>query len=815
MRLKNLKLRNIRSYVSEDIAFPDGAIMLAGDIGSGKSSILMALEFALFGMIKGNIDGSALLRNGANSGEVELYFNVGKKEYVIKRTLKRQKDAILQTQGYMIEDGMKTEGTATELKAKILDVLGYPKELLTKSKSLIYRYTIYTPQEDMKKILFEDKEMRLDTLRKVFGVEKYSRIKENAEIISKEIKARIRDSEVRCMDFEEKLLKMQDEKKKIIDLVTKEKVVAEMLDSAIKFTKEKDMHFTDSEKNVEELKQVGNKIGMLNQELEQKAEMKKRNDLKNESLKKEFVMIKEEIEKLGMIDGKKEEINDKIRSQEKKIIEISQEKARIEENIKLCKTGIVEMQRILKEVENIHDDFKNKQDKIERCMKFLDVNKDAEKRDELLSEERHNIEEEMIKLSSAVDNSKKIIDKIVKLDNCPLCFQEVKDEHKSSIKQKENMNIADSEKILDELKKSKESIVLRINENKELMKRLSQIKEEKTRTEVEIEGMKRRMKDIEENRKKMDLLAQDEKKYVGMLEKLIFEDIEEMKKNNEMLKRRLDAMTRAESLKEKADERINSIKDIEEDQMMIKKRIGEINLDKMNLAEKYKEYEAVLKRHNEIKAELDLMRGKENNIRIKLAEINKEKEGVDRIVELLEKEIDDKKTEKEKILSNKELVDWMNNFFVNLVSNVENHVMAKIHQEFDSLFQKWFGMLVESEIMNARLNNDFTPVIEQNGYEVEVENLSGGEKTAVALAYRLSLNRVINDVISDIKTKDLIILDEPTDGFSEQQLDKVREVLDELRVKQLVLVSHESKIESFAEHIIRIGKSQHVSRVIA
>jgi exonuclease SbcC len=49
--------------------------------------------------------------------------------------------------------------------------------------------------------------------------------------------------------------------------------------------------------------------------------------------------------------------------------------------------------------------------------------------------------------------------------------------------------------------------------------------------------------------------------------------------------------------------------------------------------------------------------------------------------------------------------------------------------------------------------------------------------------------------MSKIKTKDLVILDEPTDGFSEQQLDKMRGVLEELNAEQLIIVSHEQKIE--------------------
>jgi exonuclease SbcC len=73
------------------------------------------------------------------------------------------------------------------------------------------------------------------------------------------------------------------------------------------------------------------------------------------------------------------------------------------------------------------------------------------------------------------------------------------------------------------------------------------------------------------------------------------------------------------------------------------------------------------------------------------------------------------------------------------------------------------------------------------------------------------LNQVINSVLSKIKTKDLVILDEPTDGFSEQQLDKMREVLDQLNVKQLIIVSHEQKIEGFVQNIMRIKKQNGVS----
>ena len=140
--------------------------------------------------------------------------------------------------------------------------------------------------------------------------------------------------------------------------------------------------------------------------------------------------------------------------------------------------------------------------------------------------------------------------------------------------------------------------------------------------------------------------------------------------------------------------------------------------------------------------------------------------------------------------------------------------MVNIHHLFNQLFQEWFSMLIDDENIYSRLDDSFTPVIEQNGYEVSFTNLSGGEKTSAALAYRLSLNKVINDVIQQIKTKDLLILDEPTDGFSSEQLDKVRDVLEKLNLRQTIIVSHETKIESFVENVVRINKSGHESRVI-
>ena len=195
MILKSVILHNIRSYTTQKIEFPEGVILLAGDIGSGKSTVLLAVEFALFGLLRGMVSGETLLRNGKNQGSVELTIEVQNKQYTIHRALKRNKNAVNQDYGFMVIGDMKQDMTAQEMKSKVLEILGYPKELITKSKSLVFRYTVYTPQEEMKKILFEDSEARLDTLRRVFDIDKYKRVSENTQVYQRLLRQRKRSQQ--------------------------------------------------------------------------------------------------------------------------------------------------------------------------------------------------------------------------------------------------------------------------------------------------------------------------------------------------------------------------------------------------------------------------------------------------------------------------------------------------------------------------------------------------------------------------------------------------------------------------------------------
>ena len=189
MILESIELENIRSYQKQKIEFPKGITLFEGDIGSGKSSILMGIEFALFGT--GSQKGDSLLSKNSKDGSITLCFSVDGTDYEIRRGLKRTPTSVIQNSK---ECNLKIDGenyplAASELKQEVLKILKFNEPAAGNAQSRIFRYAVFTPQREMSEILM-DVEKRLETIRRAFGVEDYKKAMENATRISSLIKTR-------------------------------------------------------------------------------------------------------------------------------------------------------------------------------------------------------------------------------------------------------------------------------------------------------------------------------------------------------------------------------------------------------------------------------------------------------------------------------------------------------------------------------------------------------------------------------------------------------------------------------------------------
>jgi DNA repair protein SbcC/Rad50 len=668
MIVRRLRMENIRSYRSGEVEFPRGRTLFEGDIGAGKSTILMAIEFALFGL--GSAKASSLLRIGEIRGSVELEFEVNGREYSVLRTLVKKGGSIQQVEGRLKGPEGEEDYPPSEMKEKILGILNFREPTDPKSKSLIFQYAIYTPQEEMKQVIALRPDLRLQILRRAFGVEEYKQAMENAKDLLGKFREKRGGFEVAARD------------------------IPSLKAETAELGKKSD----------------GGEAELVNLELAERKEEKT-------------------LERLG---AEREELH--------------------EVEVRLASAGPEHdnLQRQIAKDRGEHQDLSSEIEALEKGSSQLEARArklgappTAKTQDELKATVK-GLRDLLRKHEALVTTLETKIGQyrsVAANKRCPVCDQEAdpdvfaeKIEGLSNEMDKDSKHVDDLE---DRLKAAEEDLD------------------------------RRRVYDASLERSKDDLDRVEEDRRMAKRKRVKLADLQASLGGGE---KKLVELERRIAVLEKEAEGLEPLR------------------QKIGASEK----------------ELEGLREKIATVR---SDVRKWKEDVKRNQEAIARK--ERSASKATQLRDREI--WLEEYFIPTLESIERHVMNSINREFGFSFQRWFSVLVDDGGKEAKVDEDFTPIVDQEGYEQDVEFLSGGERTSVALAYRLALSQLVQKVAEAGPSS--LILDEPTDGFSKEQLGKVREILDEIANPQVIIVSHERELESFADQIYRVVKVQGESKI--
>jgi exonuclease SbcC len=115
------------------------------------------------------------------------------------------------------------------------------------------------------------------------------------------------------------------------------------------------------------------------------------------------------------------------------------------------------------------------------------------------------------------------------------------------------------------------------------------------------------------------------------------------------------------------------------------------------------------------------------------------------------------------------------------------------------------------------IDEDYTPSIRsEEGHERSVANLSGGERTFLAFAYRMGVGQIIMQSRVGHGPR-MLLLDEPTEslGREDGSIDRLAEALSRLKtVEQIIAVTHSEAFAEKADHVARVTKENNVSKVL-
>jgi exonuclease SbcC len=815
-------MRNIRSYKEENLSFPEGPLLLAGDIGSGKSTILQAIEFALFGARRDSISGDAMLRKGATEGEVSLSLEVDGRQVAVSRRLKRKAGLISQEPGYIEVDGSRVEGTATELRARMISLLGYPREVLSRPNHLIYRYTVYTPQEEMKQVLSDSPDDRLDTLRKVFGIDRYKRIAENTTVYLRMIKEERKFLAGQLPGIDDRRKEMGILLGNLRDAEAQRDALIPLLNAARRAKDSAKAELIAAQSALAELNDLRKRDELHDARLREIVRLRGTNSAEMDSLAAEVSHLEE---KLSAVFEEKnypsrEDLEQDIARKEQEIAELKMRKASLSERARQIGSRSEDLKS---EIASRAGRLSALEEKEQLYRTLLQELQDKKAISDALSEfsgQLKRMEAISAELHSGIKHSSGRAEQVSSLHVCPTCRQEVNEVHKRILIEDEERVQKKLRSELDSLKEEMARISAEAQKHNEKMDVLIQKEQKLATTNVELshlrslrsetEGLKESHAKLDEERARIleGLSRLDE----GIISAAANELDAKKLLRNEIMKYSLDMKDRIhnKSLLEDRKFRLGKLRSAREE---MKNEVRDINTARMRIAEDIEKKAEADSLHRKAAARLESAGEEEKRLEVALATHSQRTEGLNSNRLMLQRELDQKEAAKIRYTELSNLQEWLEGSFLNIIMTVERRVMARIHTQFSELFATWFSLIVDDDALSVRIDETFCPIVSQNGFETSIDYLSGGEKTSVALAYRLALNRVINDIMTTIRTRDILILDEPTDGFSTEQLDRVRSVLEELKLRQMIIVSHEQKVEGFVDSILRVQKSGHVSRV--
>ena len=852
MIIKKIEITNIRSYKEKTtIELPMGRILFQGDIGSGKSTILSAIEFALFGL--GDIDANHLLRTGESKASVLLEFESGGKSYNVFRSLLRRGNKISQEEGFLDEDGVKKSYSVGELKSKILQIIGINERTQTKTTSTIYRFAIYTPQEMMKNVLTSNNERRVEILRRAFGIEEYSIAKKNAEKLSSWIRmvTRIRKSIIddlgnyskelqNIRDITEslneeidyikdnivnqndniqsilkKMLETRQKKEKIIQAESSILHIQATLDRTLKLKEDTNLEIVKISNELKDIYQSEQIVADLGPKFQDYVQ--KRDQLVNvtEQAKQYDKLLLDKVKLEGSVRSHREILNSNIKALDSELEELASE-----------------LQRVNDETENLTY-LRKEESLLKNSIDSLDFQTELDYFSDILS----SIRSEIISVNNEISKQKSELDSVLQLRQdavCPYCKQKLNQQHILEMEKKFLQSKDFLKNKLDTLEKD-----LEINQEKKtvLLDRKKQVESKKSelqKIQIQIARLNEVLNSKEQIKLKINEKATNKNLIHTKLQNGYFvekkqelEELDEKLSNIYSFKVSYDSLSKIVTDYQKSNldstyaEHSNLIRSKQrkiEEKKTKEKLSLELDDEVLILTKKLDEMKVIFRDRQEVEnglkdlestkesLENELMKMKEN-----LAMRKTELDNNLRQIELYDRKIDELEKRVDKIVFTDQIGIWLNQHFIPSLEQIESQVLIRVKEEFNTLFQKWFYLLIEVGDIDVEIDEFFTPVVIQSGYRLEVDSLSGGEKTSIALAYRLALNEIIRRMI--MFDDNLLILDEPTDGFSKEQLVQIKYVLEELSAAQVIIVSHEKELEGFVETIFRVVKESERSQV--
>lgn len=823
--IKSIKLKNFRRHEDLSVDLNKTFNLIHGKNNAGKTTIFYAIEYALFGMVRGFKSIAQLTRYEQNNVGVELIFKgnddgiyklqrmhklKGKSRaangfFTLKKILSKDKEKYI-----LATDFGDTEG---DLSLKINELLGISKRL--------FEAGIHFSQGEISKILMGDKKLDI-----VFGIKTATALanafRERALDFEKEVKvidtfkATLSHSEKEKAEYQKKLENQKQNQEKISVKISRKnndlrklenfknfserisdsvksfediekqindtKIKEEMILKDIKENKEKYGSEAELitkkdnlEKDLKDFKRKENKLDEKITSIQKKIRENETQKVKKESLNKQKQKLQNDLDSFIKKYGKKEDLQDKVKTDKDNL-------EKIRNKIKELEILQIDLQNSIRNNEREKGDIEgilkrremNKDNQTcEYCGAPIDASKilkeieDCKKKLKDLEEDLNKQEQEKEKIKRSLlklrSEEKTHYEEEIKLNNLLNKINEMGDTLNSSFKEDIDKKIIELNEIIEK----------QINLLDNIKKELNSIREDQNQISKKLNEVKTFLNQKKEFERKLTTIQEEKIKseqFFNQQKAVLSENFKNLKKE---LKESLETV-------ESSNNFIASL---------------EIILKKINDYEKDKNLENALLIRDELK---EAIISKISEISTTINHLKKQKEQSSKDLEETKKQI--KRLDKQ--IAQTERKIHILNIKDNLAEKYRNY--QQIFKDTQKIIRNNVSKTLEEDILKSyRLfssedefekisidNKDYSLSVIPKGTESRIYYPAsvyegGGYQLILGLSYKFALNKIIGN-------STFLLIDEPTEFIDENNrkilLSNISTISDST---QVILITHQ------------------------
>ncbi|WP_440006246.1 DNA double-strand break repair ATPase Rad50 [Halomicrococcus sp. SG-WS-1] len=872
MKFDRIRLSNFKCYGDTDLTLDSGVTVIHGLNGSGKSSLLEACFFALYGSTALDRTLDDVVTIGEEDAEVELWFTHRGGEYHVHRRIRATGERA-RTAKCVLETPEGSVDGAEDVRNHVVGLFRMDAEAFVNCA--------YVRQGEVNKLINATPSQRqdmIDDLLQLGKLEEYRERASDARLGVKsvlddrrgsltELQSQVEGKEEKNLhgllnDLESKLAEVESEIERFEGNREEARTTLEEARAVLESYEEKREELDDVEEDIETLQSEITETERERDDLRERiGDLRERVDALesdvDDLLAETDVDVADEdaIEaRLAELDAADDEVADDLGDARTQAQMFGNQADNLGERADELEERAAEKRQRADELESEAEDadLADYREKLETLGDRIDAERatfeDAsvefgeaetyledcrEKRDALVEREQE-LTAERKSLRDGIEEAERLLD----AGKCPECGQPVDgsphvdglDEDRDRLAElddeleavREDRERVESDVESAERLREAERTVANLRDNRESVEQLVDDKETTvTEKREEAESLREEADDL-------DSEAEDKREDAEQLREKAAEReerVEELEAEREAISAKQERLEEIRSVREKRDELEDEIERRRDERTHLaevnderRNRLAEKRDRRDDLREAYDEERIEAARDDEERAEgyLEKVEDKLDDLREDRDDLQGRIGGVKSEIEALEELRDRRDDLRERVEALESLRDEAADLEA-MYGDLRAELRQRNVESLERMLNEVFDLVYQNDSYSRiALDGEYQlTVYQKDGEPLDPGQLSGGERALFNLSLRCAIYRLLSEGIEGTAPMPPLILDEPTvflDSGHVSQLVELVESMRELGVEQIIVVSHDEELVGAADDLVRVEKDATTNR---